>query len=72
LTVEKNYLKLEEQFLEFAQALGVRTSELDATIWYDMMLTTNIFRKRKSTQALSWDSISTENSNSHSKQIRLF
>lgn len=37
LTVERDYLKLEAQFLSFSQGLGVRASELDAVIWLDMM-----------------------------------
>jgi N-glycosylase/DNA lyase len=37
LTVERNYLALEAQFLQFSQGLGVRASELDAVIWLDMM-----------------------------------
>lgn len=37
LTVERNYLELEEQFIRFAQAIGVRASELDAIIWFEMM-----------------------------------
>lgn len=37
LTVERDYLKLEEQFLRFSRAIGVRASELDAVIWLEMM-----------------------------------
>jgi N-glycosylase/DNA lyase len=37
LTVERDYLKLEEQFLSFSKGLGVRASELDAVIWLEMM-----------------------------------
>lgn len=37
LTVERDYLALEAQFLKFSQGLGVRASELDAVIWSDMM-----------------------------------
>jgi N-glycosylase/DNA lyase len=36
LTVERHYLELENQFLDFSRALGVRASELDAVIWYEM------------------------------------
>lgn len=36
LTVERNYLELESLFLQFSEALGVRASELDAVIWYEM------------------------------------
>lgn len=34
--VERHYFELEELFLEFSEALNVRTSELDAVIWYEM------------------------------------
>jgi thermostable 8-oxoguanine DNA glycosylase len=37
LTVERDYLRLEEQFLAFSTAVGVQASELDAVIWFDMM-----------------------------------
>lgn len=37
LTVERNYLQLEEQFIRFSKGLGVRASELDALIWLEMM-----------------------------------
>lgn len=36
LSVERDYLKLEQQFLTFANGLGVRASELDALIWLEM------------------------------------
>jgi N-glycosylase/DNA lyase len=37
LKVERDYLALEEQLLRFSEAIGVRASELDAVIWYEMM-----------------------------------
>lgn len=37
LTVERHYLELEQQFLAFSKALGVRSSELDSVIWWEMM-----------------------------------
>ncbi len=37
LTVERNYLELEEQFLEFSRCVRVRASELDSVIWTEMM-----------------------------------
>lgn len=37
LTVERHYLALERQFLDFSRALGVPASELDAVIWLEMM-----------------------------------
>ncbi len=37
LTVERHYLELEEQFIRFSQALGVRASELDALMWLEMI-----------------------------------
>lgn len=38
LTVERNYLELEEQFLEFSRCVRVRASELDSVIWTEMMM----------------------------------
>lgn len=37
LSIEKNYSELEQEFLNFSHALGVRPSELDAVIWFEMM-----------------------------------
>ncbi|MDP9649675.1 8-oxoguanine DNA glycosylase [Paraburkholderia caledonica] len=37
LTVQRDYLELEEQFLRFSRAIGVRASELDAVMWLEMM-----------------------------------
>lgn len=37
LTVERHYLKLEDQFIKLSKALNVRASELDALIWLEMM-----------------------------------
>lgn len=37
LTVEKHYLRLEEQFLALSHGLGVRPAVLDALMWYQMM-----------------------------------
>lgn len=36
LTVERHYLRLEEQFLELSRAMDVKPSELDAVIWREM------------------------------------
>lgn len=36
LSVERNYLELEEMFLRFSEALDVRASELDSVVWYEM------------------------------------
>ncbi|MGO1073825.1 8-oxoguanine DNA glycosylase [Lysobacter sp. CA199] len=36
LTVERHYLQLEQQFLDFSQAMDVKPSELDAVIWLEM------------------------------------
>ncbi len=36
LTVERDYLKLEQLFINFSEAMGVKASELDALIWYEM------------------------------------
>jgi len=45
LTVERNYLQLENEFLNFADALGVRAAELDAVIWQEMSLSSRTVRR---------------------------
>jgi thermostable 8-oxoguanine DNA glycosylase len=45
LVIPKDYLYLEEQFIVFCHALGVRPSELDAVIWYEMMKSPNTVHK---------------------------
>jgi N-glycosylase/DNA lyase len=42
LSVTKDYLALEEQFLAFSLGLGVRASELDAVIWLEMATTSSV------------------------------
>ncbi|MCE4071528.1 MULTISPECIES: 8-oxoguanine DNA glycosylase [Pseudomonas] len=42
LTVDRHYLKLEEEFLALSSALGVRPSRLDALMWYQMMSANDI------------------------------
>jgi len=37
LTVERDYLEIENQFILFSNGMGIRTSELDALIWHEMM-----------------------------------
>lgn len=36
MTAEKHYFELESLFVQFAQNIDVRASELDAVIWYEM------------------------------------
>ncbi len=42
LTVERHYLKLEQEFLALSNAIGVRPSKLDALMWYQMMSATDL------------------------------
>jgi len=44
LTVERDYVALETQFLAFSRAVGVRASELDAVIWLEMASSTSTVR----------------------------
>ena len=38
MTVERNYIALEERFIEFSNCLRVRPSELDSVIWLEMKM----------------------------------
>lgn len=42
LSVERDYLRLEQEFLALGRGIGVRSSILDALIWYQMMSASNI------------------------------
>lgn len=42
LSVERHYLKLEQEFLALSNAIGVRPSKLDALMWYQMMSATDL------------------------------
>jgi N-glycosylase/DNA lyase len=44
LKVERHYKELEELFLNFSEKLGVKASELDAVIWWEMMSSPNTVR----------------------------
>lgn len=87
LTVEKNYLELESQFLSFAKAIGVRAAELDAVIWFEMMTSprtvtelmgrniNNSMQSKKNQSLLATGSVGTKRSNkgcSNTYQTRLF
>lgn len=43
-TVEKNYHELESQFIALAESMKVRTSELDAVMWYEMQSSPSVHR----------------------------
>lgn len=44
MTVEKNYQDLEDQFIALAESMKVRTSELDAVMWYEMQNSPSVHR----------------------------
>jgi thermostable 8-oxoguanine DNA glycosylase len=52
-TVERHYLELEQQFIAFSRALGVRASELDSVIWLEMMSSPGTVRRLQEGPALS-------------------
>jgi N-glycosylase/DNA lyase len=45
LRVDRDYLTLERQFLNFSHAIGVRPSELDALIWLEMASSSRTVRR---------------------------
>jgi len=53
LTVERDYLALETQFLKFSRAVEVRPSELDAVIWYEMASSPATIRRLNRSQSPS-------------------
>lgn len=59
LTVERHYFALEELFLTFSQRMGVRASELDAVIWFEMA------RSPLSTQVMLGNKLPATSGSSH-------
>ncbi|WP_111894918.1 8-oxoguanine DNA glycosylase [Acinetobacter sp. MB5] len=55
LSVDKNYLELEEQFLKFSSGLGIKASELDAVIWLEMMSSSSIVHELIETSLINAD-----------------
>lgn len=44
MTIEKHYLDLESQFIALANSMGVKPSELDALMWYEMQESKSVHR----------------------------
>jgi Thermostable 8-oxoguanine DNA glycosylase len=44
MTVERNYLDLEDRFINLAKSMGIRTSELDAVMWFEMQSSSSVHR----------------------------
>ncbi|MFY7003549.1 8-oxoguanine DNA glycosylase [Acinetobacter pittii] len=55
LSIEKNYLELEEQFLTFSKGLGINASELDAVIWLEMMSSSTIVHELMNSSSIDID-----------------
>lgn len=74
LTVERHYEKLEDTFVQLADSMHVRTSELDAVMWYEMQQSSSIkqlleSRKNKTTSIVKgW---SANKRNTYSDQLAL-
>lgn len=72
LSVERHYLELEAQFLRFAEAIGVRSSELDAVIWFEMMSSprtiTELMGRRRDSESLN--RLTKSLANNHSGRTR--
>lgn len=55
LSVERNYLELEEEFLSFSRGLGIKASELDAVIWSEMMSSSSIVHELMNSSSIDTD-----------------
>jgi len=55
LSVERNYLELEEEFLSFSRGLGIKASELDAVIWLEMMSSSSIVHELMNSSSIDTD-----------------
>lgn len=72
-TIEKNYQELESCFINLAQSMKVRTSELDAVIWYEMQNSTSVHSLLSSRQQNQMRSSRkpTTNRSTHPRQVAL-
>lgn len=69
LSVEKNYLELENRFIELANAMGVDTSELDALMWHEMQQSSFALKYFNNRSKKSSRSTTTQNGRTNSSQI---
>lgn len=67
--IERDYMELEEQFLAFSRALGLRPSELDAVIWAEMSASAATLRQLDERPSLR--NRRTNQSEAHPMQARL-
>ncbi len=74
MSVERNYIELEDQFISLANSMGVKTAELDALMWYEMQQSPSVLEllshKERATKSPQRN-ISTQNSYSGTHQIAL-
>lgn len=73
MTVEKNYQDLEERFIVLAESMQVRTSELDAVMWYEMQNSPSVHKllALRENKKLAGISKSSNNRYSHTQQVAL-
>ncbi len=71
LKVERHYVEIERQFLDFSRALGVRSSELDAVIWLEMMSSPLSVKRALEASRLTSDSGTSRTKNRHSNTNQL-
>lgn len=69
--IEKDYLALEEKFIALAHAMKVKTSELDAVVWYEMQSTPHVHKQllARNSQALSSAHYSSNNGRANPYQL---
>jgi len=68
LKIERHYLQLENQFLEFCDGLNVRASELDALIWHEMMMSRRTVQKVMKASGIFHDKTKPSQSGSRANQ----
>lgn len=71
LKVENHYLQLESLFLAFSKGLGVRASELDALIWWEMMSSGATVSRLLGGLSLNDGKGRARNSNAHASNLAL-
>lgn len=71
LTIEKHYLELENRFIQLAQSMEVKTSELDSLMWFEMQQSPSVLKLLTNKTTKNSPKPSSNNSRTNPYQVAL-
>ncbi|WP_018416540.1 hypothetical protein [Teredinibacter turnerae] len=71
MTVEKDYLKLESRFIELAESMEVKTSELDSLMWFEMQQSPSVLKLLEKKPEKNLNTLTTNDSRANPYQVAL-